>query len=153
MLPEQRKPAQWGTLMLCHLQEPGNVGAVLRTAAAFGVQVVLTGDCPDPFSPKVLRASMGGVLGGRWCTIDTPEHHIAARKAAGTPVYAAALNADSRPPRELDLSNALILLGNEGAGLPQSLIELADGGWPSPCCPPPRVLMWRWPPPFWPTKW
>lgn len=121
-------PTTGGTIMLCHIQEPGNVGAVLRTAAAFGVYTALSSDCPDPFSPKVLRASMGGVLGGRWSVVEDTEGYIAARKDSGSPVYGAVLSENSRPPHELELKDALILLGNEGAGLPESLIKLTDGG-------------------------
>lgn len=50
-------------LILDHLQDPGNVGTLIRTAAAAGLQgLLLLGGCPDPFHPKVLRSSAGAVF-------------------------------------------------------------------------------------------
>jgi TrmH family RNA methyltransferase len=55
------KPAEGDTVFLEGVQDPGNVGAIIRSAAAFGVKrVVLDGACADPWSPKALRAGMGG---------------------------------------------------------------------------------------------
>ena len=52
-----------GTVFLESVQDPGNVGAVLRSAAAFGVSdVVLSSDCADLYHPKTLRASMGALF-------------------------------------------------------------------------------------------
>ena len=56
----------WGTghyLVLCSLQDPGNLGTIIRSCEAFGIdRLFLTDDCPDLYSPKVLRATMGGVF-------------------------------------------------------------------------------------------
>ena len=61
-LPEQ-KLATGLYVILEGIQDPGNIGTILRTAAAFGIaQVILTGGCADPYGPKAVRASMGAVF-------------------------------------------------------------------------------------------
>jgi len=60
-IPAQRGAEDVGTVFLEGVQDPSNVGAIVRTAAAFGVaRVVLDHGCADPWSPKALRAGMGG---------------------------------------------------------------------------------------------
>ena len=60
-IPEGRKDPQGSCIFLEGIQDAGNVGAIIRSAAAFGVvSVVLDSACADPWSPKVLRAGMGG---------------------------------------------------------------------------------------------
>ena len=58
----KRGPIQAGSLILDGIQDPGNLGTILRTADAFEVPVVLTEGCADPYSEKTVRASMGAVL-------------------------------------------------------------------------------------------
>ena len=60
-------------LLLVSLQDPGNVGTILRSCEAFGVTALLvTEDCPDLYSPKVLRSTMGSVFRCRWDGTPTP---------------------------------------------------------------------------------
>ena len=65
-LPKEREPVflpEGRYLLLDRLQDPGNLGTILRGAEAFGVTAVILGPgCPDPFSPKVLRSTMGSVF-------------------------------------------------------------------------------------------
>ena len=75
MLDNRAQPVKIGSngkyLLLSSLQDPGNVGTILRTAAAFGTDgVILSADCPDLYAPKVLLASMGGVFRARACVSD-----------------------------------------------------------------------------------
>jgi len=109
-----------GCLILDGLQDPGNVGTVLRSAAAFGpTDVILSADCPDPASPKVLRAAMGVrrafVTADVCATIDL-------LRRRGVSVYAAALGAKSVPVDRIDLSGAAVVIGNEGAGLSEEVL-------------------------------
>lgn len=118
-----------GTLLLCSLQDPGNLGTILRTAAAFGVgRVVISDDCPDLYSPKVLRASMGGVF--RVPVTVTPDllSEIDALRASGTRVFAAALHSGAVSVCDVSLDkNVAVVIGNEGAGLPDDVIDRCDG--------------------------
>ncbi len=60
-IPQAGADTEKACVFLEGVQDPSNVGAIIRTAAAFGVgEVVLDGACADPWSPKVLRAAMGG---------------------------------------------------------------------------------------------
>lgn len=114
-LPES---APDGALLLCSLQDPGNVGTILRSAEAFGLSaIIMTLDCPDPAAPKVLRASMGAALRlPIYCT-DNAAEAISSLRQNGLLVYAAALESGSLPVDRVSLQNAVVAIGNEGAGL------------------------------------
>jgi RNA methyltransferase, TrmH family len=97
------------------VQDAGNVGAILRSAAAFGVELAVLGrGCADAWSPKVLRAAMGGhfALG----IVEVAELAEAVAQFHGKRVCAAA--AGGAPPAELDLGGALAwIVGSEGKGV------------------------------------
>lgn len=62
-LPQEgAAPGAAGMLLLDRIQDPGNLGTILRTADAFDLPVLLTNGCADPFSEKTVRASMGAVF-------------------------------------------------------------------------------------------
>ena len=111
-------------LLLSSLQDPGNIGTILRTAAAFGVDgVILSEDCPDLYSPKVLRASMGGVFKVPVRVTDDLCGCIRKLKDNGIVVYAAALDDGAISVRELSLNGGCaVVIGNEGSGLSDELI-------------------------------
>lgn len=115
-------------LVLSGLQDPGNVGTILRTAAALGIgNVFLSPDCPDPYSPKVLRASMGGVFRLALETGETAEM-ITALEQAGIKVWAAALSPKAVPPQQAGLqAGTAVVIGNEGRGLAPELVDLCKG--------------------------
>ena len=96
------------------LQDPGNVGTILRTADWFGMPAVFCSpDCADVYSPKVVQASMGAVL-----RIHTAELPLAALLAAapGTLVMGAVLGGQNVFEMELP-KHGLIVIGNEGRGI------------------------------------
>ena len=116
-----------GALLLCSLQDPGNVGTILRTAEAMGLCcVILTADCPEATSPKVLRASMGAALRLPIITFPTSADAIASLRERGVLVCAAALSAESISIDKVDLKGACIAIGNEGNGLSEQEIALCD---------------------------
>ena len=92
-----------GMLLLDGIQDPGNIGTILRTADALEVPVVLLEGCADPYSQKVVRASMGAVF--RTPVLQTTwEKAKAACAEAGIPVGVTALSDWAKDLRRADLS-------------------------------------------------
>lgn len=115
-----------GSLILDGVQDPGNVGTVLRAAEAFGApMVVLTEGCADPWGPKTLRASMGSAF--RQPVMTVPRDEIAARcHAAGLQLLVTALSDTALPLDRVPLEKAVVVIGSEGRGVSQTLLEAAD---------------------------
>lgn len=116
-------------LVLENVQNPANVGALARSAAAFGFgHLVLCGACADPFSPKALRASMGALVRLAVHRFDTVEAATQVLHSANVPLYAAALQ-NSRPLSEVaapQSAGVAVLIGNEGNGLSSAAVAAAD---------------------------
>lgn len=118
-LPELRRD---GPLVLLEgVQDPGNVGAIIRSAAAFGAgTVVLDRQCADPWSPKVLRAGQGGHFA---VGLQQADDLLAA--AAGHRLICTVVSG-GRPLRQASLSGRIAwAFGAEGAGLSAALVEKA----------------------------
>ena len=114
-------------VLLENVQDPGNVGTVIRTAAAMGVKtVMLCGACADVYSPKTARATMGAIFSERIIRmdIDSAAELIHSR---GMKLYGAALSDRAKDIRELELKNAVVAIGSEGRGLSPQLLGLCDG--------------------------
>jgi RNA methyltransferase, TrmH family len=123
-------------VVLAGVQDPGNVGTILRTAAAFGATAVITtatgqSGTASPFAPKALRASAGAalhipVLAGMALGI-----LLAQLKLNGIRTVASCAHEESAStiaPWELQWCDPVALLvGNEGAGLPGEVVHQADG--------------------------
>jgi TrmH family RNA methyltransferase len=101
------------------VQDPGNVGTILRSAEAFGAGSVAIGPgTADPFSPKAVRASMGAIF-------TVPVARVS--DLAELPRPAVALVAGvATPLREIDLRQATLLIGAERDGLPDEVVTAAD---------------------------
>lgn len=112
-------------VVLERIQDPGNIGTILRSAAAAGVgQVVLSADCADAWSPKVLRAGMGAHFALRLFV----EPDLAAwRERCRVPLLATALRRNSVNLYDCDLrAPAAWLFGNEGAGVSETMLAAAS---------------------------
>ena len=115
-----------GVMLLDGVQDPGNLGTILRTADAFALDaVILCEGCADPNAPKVVRATMGAAFRQPVYRMPLAEA-AAALHARGMPLYAAALAADSVPVSSLDLHGAAVIVGNEGRGVSAQALELCD---------------------------
>ena len=112
-------------VLLDGLQDPGNLGTILRTADAFALDlVILCEGCTDPTAPKVVRATMGAAFRQKVCQMPLAEA-IDALHYEKIPVYAAALEPDSVPiPVEGFPIRAAVIVGNEGNGVTQSALTL-----------------------------
>jgi TrmH family RNA methyltransferase len=115
-------------LALDGLQDPGNLGTLLRTALAAGVEEVWLGEGADPYAPKVLRASSGAALALPLRRLENGELLALLHGPAAEGLQrVATLVSGGRPYWELDWTRpTVLLLGNEGAGLAPQLAALAD---------------------------
>ena len=135
-LPERRAPERVDcAVVLESVQDPGNVGTVIRTANALGVgAVILTGGCADPASPRCVRATMGAAF--RQYVAETDLAGLAELlRAWDLPLYGAALAPGARDIREAHLERAAVAIGNEGHGLSAGLMELGAGAVIIPMAP------------------
>ncbi len=113
-------------LVLDGLQDPGNVGTIWRTANAFEADgLLLTGPCADPYSWKVLRASMGAAFRMPVWEI-TPQALQELAQNSGLPLYATALRADTLRLQALTGERFAIIIGSEGRGISSELLELCQ---------------------------
>ena len=125
-LPEKKKPeARPGMLLLDGIQDPGNLGTILRTADALDIPVVLLEGCADPYGHKVVRSSMGAVL--RTDVVQATWAEVkAACAAAGIPVAVTALSDRAKDLRDADLKSMAVVIGSEGQGVRKEILEAAD---------------------------
>ena len=125
-LPE-KKPltARPGMVLLDGIQDPGNLGTILRTADAMEVPVVLLEGCADPYSHKVVRASMGAVFRTVPQQSTWQEVQEACQKA-GVPVAVTALSAKAEDIRRADLSQMAVVIGSEGQGVRKEIMASAQ---------------------------
>ena len=113
-------------VVLDGVQDPGNVGTVLRTADAFGCDgVILLAGCADPYSVKTLRSSMGAVFRVPvWCT-DAETLHLRLHEA-GLPLYGTALRHDTVDVRRCDLRRCALVIGSEGQGIRDTVLDMCQ---------------------------
>ena len=124
-LPEKLSGSRY--LVLEGVQDPGNVGTILRAADAFEADgLILLEGCADLYSPKTVRASMGAVFRLRaWS--GTLAELLPLLRAAGLPLLGAALRADTADARAVDLTRGALLVGSEGRGLSEAALAACDG--------------------------
>lgn len=116
-------------LSLYSLRDPGNLGAVIRSAVAFGVQhIVLSVDSADIYNSKTVRAAMGTMFGVKVSIVSDFASFVEAAKANGRAVYAAELRDGAKSVREIDLTtDDIFIIGNEGHGIPEEISSLCTG--------------------------
>ncbi|MBR3294626.1 MAG: RNA methyltransferase [Oscillospiraceae bacterium] len=113
-------------IVLESVQDPGNVGTVIRTANAFGVDaVILTGSCADLYQPKTVRATMGAIFRQKVLRVEVPLLREFLQDQ-GLPLYGAALSERSRDLRQQPLTGCAVAVGSEGRGLSEELLALCD---------------------------
>ena len=117
--------AKPGMLLLDGIQDPGNLGTILRTADALQIPVALLEGCADPYSHKVVRASMGAVF--RMKVVQTTWAEAkAACDAADIPVGVTALRDTAKDLREAPLKTMAVVIGSEGQGVRREILDSAQ---------------------------
>ena len=127
-------PARY--LLLEGVQDPGNVGTILRTANAFGWEVILLDGCADLYNPKTVRAAMGVHFRSDILCISL-ERAAELVRGSGLPLYATALREETADIRRADLSRCAVIIGSEGRGVSQAALALCDATVKipmEPCC-------------------
>lgn len=126
-LPERKEAVVTPScLVLDGIQDPGNVGTILRTADALDVPVIMTEGCCDPYNPKTVRATMGAAF-------RTPPGYLSREelvrqcREADIPLLATALSEQSEDVRHKNLRAAAVVIGSEGRGVSPMLLEASDG--------------------------
>lgn len=125
-LPEQADfyPAN-RFLVLDGIQDPGNLGTILRTADALEIPVVLTPGCADAYNPKTVRATMGAIFRSRpqWAE---QELLLETCRQQGIPLFVTALSDRAVDLRHADLQKAAMVIGSEGRGVGEFFLSHAD---------------------------
>ncbi|MDD8048898.1 MAG: RNA methyltransferase [Thomasclavelia sp.] len=119
-------PEEKRTLILDNLQDPGNVGTLIRTALALNFkQIVLSKDCVDIYNDKVIRATQGALYKTNIIIEDLPQV-INQLKVNNTKIIGSALEG-GRPLKEISTSKKVaLILGNEGNGIRKDILDLCD---------------------------
>ena len=125
-MPEltQAQPSLNGiTLVLDQLQDPGNLGTIIRTCDWFGIKrIICSVDTVDAFNPKVVQAAMGSIMRIDIIYTDLAEF---LRSSKDVPIYAAVLHGESVFKSSF-LSPCFLLVGNESKGISEQLLSMAS---------------------------
>jgi len=127
-IPEQKVPGYLKkVIVLENVQDPGNVGTVIRTANAMGMDaVILTGNCASVFGAKTARAAMGALF--RQCVLEMERSEaVKLLHENGLRVYGAALSDRAVDVRTVSAQDAAFVVGSEGQGLSAEMLALCDG--------------------------
>ena len=124
---KQAKAISGNSILLSDLQDTGNVGTVIRTAAALGCNVILCGCCADIYSPKTVRATMGAVFMSEVYIAESTESAVELLRKAGKRVIATALTDKAQILGRFEIRpDDCFVIGNEGKGLSESVISKCD---------------------------
>ena len=113
-----------GMLLLDGIQDPGNLGTILRTADALQIPVALLEGCADPYSHKVVRASMGAVFRTP-VVMTTWAEASAACAEKNIPIAVTALSDSAVDIRNANLKEMAVVIGSEGQGVRQEILNAA----------------------------
>ena len=110
-------------ISLCSLRDPGNLGAVIRSSVAFGIEhIVLTSDSADLYNPKTVRSTMGSLFKIKATVVKDFKSFIRAAKECGRSVFAAELTDNAVALSTLAPAKTdVFVIGNEGHGIPSDV--------------------------------
>lgn len=114
-------------IVLDNLQDPGNLGTIVRTAEGAGVDAVfMSRDCVDIYNPKTIRSTMGSIYRMPFLYVEDLVELLKKFREKGIQSYAAHLDGKNTYDREDYRKGTAILIGNEGNGLREEVAENAD---------------------------
>ncbi len=104
-------------LALDGVQNPGNLGTIIRLADWFGIKdIICSKECADCYNPKVVQATMGAILRVRVHYVDDLAHLLSSAKTKGMPIYGTLLTGENIYTTNIE-NRGIIVMGNEGRGL------------------------------------
>lgn len=124
---EEFSDSQRRVLILSSLRDPGNLGTVIRSAAAFECdEIIMSSDCADIYNPKTVRAAMGTLFRQRISIVPSLSDTVRTMSEGGYKVYAAVLDEKALPLNRLEITaKTAFIIGNEGHGIDQDVINAA----------------------------
>jgi TrmH family RNA methyltransferase len=116
-------------LSLYSLRDPGNLGAVIRSAVAFGVQhIILSADSADIYNPKTVRAAMGTMFGVKVTFVSDFASFVTAAKESGRRIFTAELRDGAKSIKDIGINREdIFVIGNEGHGIPGEISSICTG--------------------------
>lgn len=110
-------------IILDNLQDPGNMGTIIRTGAAFGIDaIILLNNCVDHYSPKVVRSTMNGIFNIPVVKMSVSDCFDCIK----LPIYATYLDEKSQNIGQVDMSRCAVIIGNESKGVSNEVLSYAD---------------------------
>lgn len=114
-------------IVIENLQDPGNVGTVIRSANAFDIDaVIMVGACADLYNPKTVRASMGAIFRQKVLRMSIGELDEFTQRMC-LPLFGAALSEKAADIRSAELHRSAVCIGSEGNGLSRELLDICGG--------------------------
>lgn len=115
-------------VLVCEdIQDPGNLGTILRTGEGAGISgVIMSANTVDIYNPKTIRSTMGSLYRVPFVVVENLGEAIRQMQVLGIKVYAAHLNGNNSYAKENYQGKCAFLIGNEGNGLKEETAELAD---------------------------
>lgn len=114
-------------VLLDRVQDPGNMGTIIRTGEAFGANgIIVTDGCVDVYNSKTVRSTMGALLDISLIYYEDIEEAISELKSRGIKIVSSSLNTENML-YDIDLREDMALVvGNEGSGISERVVELSD---------------------------
>lgn len=121
--------AEEKAIFLFSVRDPSNLGAVIRSSVAFGTEhIILSSDCADIYSPKVIRSAMGSLFRVKVTRVKDVSSFISACQNNSRRIFAAELSDNAKSLNEMDLrSTDIVMIGNEGHGIDKEISAYCDG--------------------------
>lgn len=121
-------PQEETALVLYDIRDPSNLGAIMRSALAFGIErILLAGSCVELHNPKTVRASMGAAFRLHYAYVEDFAAFADALRAQGRRLLAAELKEGSKPLQDIGVQREdVFVIGNEGHGIPRSVSAMCD---------------------------
>ena len=115
-------------IALCSVRDPSNLGSVIRSSVAFGVDhIILSEDCADPYNPKTVRSAMGSLFRVKITRVRSIADFVSAAEACGRRTLAAELTEGAKSLSDIGIrSTDIVMIGNEGHGIPEEISAMTS---------------------------